>query len=742
MEDHRTNDYRLAEYLLQSVFESFGQQDQEILNMLEEYQKTELWPLVEAYKQNSILQIKRFTDEMPGGFFIYRAAGNEDLLYANEAMQRIFGCDSMKEFQEWVGNSFRGIVHPDDLEEVEQSIVEQIRHSQFDLDYVEYRIIRRDGEVRWVEDYGHFVHNSEGGIFYVFISDATEKKNRLMEERLAWKNESLRREEEWKNQIQVYSQELETISLEHLRRLEVIEGLSVDYASIFYLDLQQDWIQAYRLGPLFGSQFVHEKQLSGIRKCFDTFIDTWVHPEDQAFVRKITSQDYIRRKLSSRNTVQHHYRVLVEGREAYQQIYIVNVGRGTQVVQVVMGFRNVDSEVRHELEHRKVLETTLEQAKAANIARNTFLANMSHDLRTPMNAIAGFTELARRHRNEPEKVSEYLNRIEESGKQLLQLLSDVLEFTKIESDQIHIEEEECSLLDVVDNVCTAVLLRARLRGIVISRDMSGLRHPDVCADREKLEEILLHLVYNAIKYTLRGGSVSITAEEVKRLSSDYAVYRFVVEDTGIGIGKEFLPYIFEPFEREKNTTLSGVQGTGLGLAITRNIVDRMGGIIEVASEVDHGSRFTVTLSLRLDHAKNSGQDHGGNTLECLKNGQKILLVEDNEINREIEVELLCSMGFQADTAENGSIAVDMVKNSQPEEYALILMDIQMPVMDGHQAAQAIRNLPEPYQAGIPIVALSANAFDEDRKRSMKSGMNAHLAKPVDMDRLIELISEI
>ncbi len=741
MEDCRTSDYQLTEYL-QSIFENFGQQDQEILEMLEEYQKTELWPLVEAYKQNSARQIKRFADEMPGGFFIYRAVGNEELLYVNDAMLHIFCCDSVSEFRKWTGNSFRGIVHPDDLEEVERSIAEQIENSRLDLDYVEYRIIRKDGEVRWVEDYGHFVHNSEGGIFYVFISDATEKKNRLAEERLAWQDESRRKEKEWENRIKVYSDELEMISGEHLRRLEVIEGLSIDYASIFYLDLRRDWIQAYRLGPLFRPQFAQTDQLSGIRKCFAAFIDMWVHPEDRELVRKVTSPEYIRRKLSDRNAVQHHYRVLVEGREAYQQLYIVNVGKETQVAQVVMGFRNVDNEVRHELEHRKVLETTLEQAKAANIARNTFLANMSHDLRTPMNAIAGFTELAKKHKDEPEKVLEYLNRIEDSGKLLLQLLSDVLEFTKIESDQIHIEETACSLLEIAEKVCAAASPRARLRGIAFSGDMTGLVHPDVYVDGNKLEEILTHLVYNAIKYTLRGGSVWLTVSEIKRLSNDYAVYRFVVEDTGIGIGEEFLPYVFEPFEREKNTTLSGVQGTGLGLAITRNIVDRMGGVIEAASEVDQGSRFTVTLSLRLNREEEAGKEYTGNTLDRLRSGQKILLVEDNEINREIEVELLCSAGFQVDTAQDGSVAVDMVQRSRPNEYALILMDIQMPVMDGHQAAQAIRKLEDPYLAGIPIIALSANAFDEDRKRSMKSGMNAHLAKPVDMNRLIELIGEI
>ncbi len=687
-------------------------------------------------------QVRHMADEMPGGFFIYRADGNEDILYANDAMLRIFGCDTMEEFRDWTGNSFRGIVHPDDLEAVETSIAEQIRDSRYDLDYVEYRIIRRDGEVRWVDDYGHFLENGGVGIFYVFIGDATEKKNRLMEERLTLQQESRQREEKWKSQAEVYSRELESISREHFRRKRVIEGLSIDYASILYVDLTEDWIWAYRLSEQFRVLFGEEEQLPGVASCMERYMEKWVHPEDRELFREAVAPENIGKKLAHRNAFQLHYRILVEGREAYRQMHVVNVGQGAQATQIVLGARSVDNEVRHELEQRRVLEEALEQAKAANVAKNAFLANMSHDLRTPMNAIMGFAQLARQHREDPEKVRGCMDGIEESGKLLLQLFDDVLEITKIESEQVRIEEAAANLEDIVGKAKEDVDSLAAAKNISLSCSLSGVRHFDIFADAEKLSQVLAHLLFNAVKYTREGGSIWVTAEEIRQLSDNYAIYRFVVEDTGIGIGEDFRPHIFEPFEREKNTTMSGVQGTGLGLAITKNIIDRMGGTIEVASEVGKGSRFTVTLSFRLNHLQGREQEHRESTLDRLRKGQKILLVEDNEINREIEVELLRCAGFLVDTASDGNMAANAVRNSLPGEYALVLMDIQMPVVDGYQAARLIRGIPDPELSGIPIVALSANAFDEDRRQSIRSGMNAHMAKPVNMPRLIELLEEI
>ena len=740
MDSHERNS-ELMEYIL-SGLGNYEQTDEEVRRALEERGEEELWPMIEAYRMNCASQVRRFADEMPGGFFIYRADGNEDILYANDALLRIFGCDNMADFLAWTRNSFRGMVHPDDLDEVEKSIAEQIRESRYDLDYVEYRIIRRDGEIRWVDDYGHFIKYGEGGLFYVFIGDATEKRKRLAQERLIWQRESTQREEKWKSQAEVYSKELESISREHFRRLEVIEGLSIDYASILYVDLKEDRIRAYRLSEQFQTLFGEEKTLSGVRQCMESYISRWVHPEDQEMFRDSIAPDKVGKMLANRNAFQIHYRILVEGHEAYRQMYVVNVGSEAQVAQIVLGTRSVDNEVRHELEQRRVLEEALEQAKAANVAKNAFLANMSHDLRTPMNAIMGFAQLARQHRDDPEKVRGCMDGIEESGKLLLQLFSDVLEITKIESEQVRIEESEGDLEELVGKVCEDWRDIALTKKLSLSCSLSGIRHKNIYADMGKLGEVLTHLVRNALKYTEEGGNVWVTAEETKRLSDDYAIYRFIVEDTGIGIGADFIPHIFEPFEREKNTTMSGVQGTGLGLAITKNIVDRMGGTIEAASEPGKGSRFTVTLSFRLNHMHDKGRERRESTLDRLRRGQKILLVEDNEINREIEVELLRCAGFLVDTASDGNMAANAVRNSLPGEYALVLMDIQMPVVDGHQAARLIRSIPDPELSGIPIVALSANAFDEDRRQSIRSGMNAHMAKPVNMPRLIELLEEI
>lgn len=248
----------------------------------------------------------------------------------------------------------------------------------------------------------------------------------------------------------------------------------------------------------------------------------------------------------------------------------------------------------------------------------------------------------------------------------------------------------------------------------------------------------MHLSNNAIKYTRDGGMVDISLIELERLPNDHIVCQFTVEDTGIGIGEEFLGHIFEPFEREKNTTLSGVHGTGLGLTIVKNITEMMGGRIEVKSTAGKGSRFTVTLRLRIQEQPLSISDDNENTLSQLMN-HKILLVEDNEINLEIETEILQGLGFVIETAVNGSIAVEKIKEAGPGEFALVLMDIQMPVMDGLQATQLIRKIDNPELATIPIIALSANAFESDRKMSIESGMNAHLTKPIDVPLLLETL---
>ncbi len=681
----------------------------------------------------------KFMDEMPGGFLIYHADDNEQIIYANKALLRIFQCSTLQEFRKITNNSFQGIVYPEDLDEVEQSIKEQISASQYDLDYVEYRIIRKDGSLRWIEDYGHYIYSEfAGGIFYVFIGDATEKKKKHLEEKATILNERLQNEQKLQSLIEEYDKEIKLINQEHLRRLEVIEGLSINYESILYADLDTDKILPYRLSSRNSPQFGNKMQARGYLWYTSEYIEEWVHPDDRQMVSVITSPGCIREKLLNHKTFYVNYRIIDNGEIQYLQLRVVNVGNKNHISQIVMGYRSVDEELRREMEQKQMLEEALNNADLAITAKNTFLSNMSHDMRTPLNAIFGYTVLARKYTSNSEAVEDYLEKIESSGRQLLDLIDKVLEISWTETNDVQLEELECNLCDIMQDLYNMLLPQAQKKNINLSVNSSRLMHYDVFSDPGKLKQLFMHLSNNAIKYTEYGGRVDVSLVELERLPNDQIVCQFTVEDTGIGIGEEFLEHIFEPFEREKNTTLSGVHGTGLGLTIVKNITEMMGGRIEVKSNAGKGSRFTVTLRLRIQEQPLSISNGNEDTLSQLMN-HKILLVEDNEINLEIETEILQGLGFVTETAENGSTAVEKIKEAAPGEFALVLMDIQMPVMDGLQATQLIRKIENPDLARIPIIALSANAFESDRKMSIESGMNAHLTKPIDVPLLLETL---
>ncbi len=676
----------------------------------------------QAHDTLIVRQIIRFMDEMPGGFFIYHADGDEKLIFANQAMLRIFQCETLDEFRALTGNSFRGIVHPDDLEEVEQSIQEQIAASQYDLDYIEYRITRKDGSVRWLEDYGHFIRNrSVGDIFYVFASDATEKKNHLL------------------NLIEAYNKERNSINQEHLRRLEVIEGLSINYDSILYADLDSDTILPYRLSSRTKRQFDERFQKRQFLWYVSDYIDTWVHPEDRGMLSRATAPEYIRKRLADGKTYYINYRVINGEKIQYLQLRIVNVSKKDHISQIVLGYRRVDEELRREMEQKQILESALENAKLAILAKNTFLSNMSHDMRTPLNAIFGFTGLAKKHLDDTAAMCSYLEKIETSSRQLLDLIDKVLEISWTETDNTHITETECSLRSILQDVHRSLSLPASEKNIAFTLDDAGLEHPDIYGDPDKLRHLFLYLADNAVTYTQTDGQVDLTVREVEKLSNDYIVYQFIFRDTGIGISESSLQRIFDPFEREKNTTFSGIHGTGLGLTIARNIAEMMQGSIDVESALGVGSTFTATLRLRIQNQTDPIFADSNEVLQRLFD-QKILLVEDNEINLEIETEMLEELGFLIDTAENGSIAVEKIRNAKPGEYALILMDIQMPVMDGRAATRAIRSLEDPELSHIPIIALTADAFESDRLKSIECGMDAHLTKPIDVPVLLETIA--
>ena len=685
----------------------------------------------------------RCLDESPGGFLIYRAWDDEQILYANRGLLQLFGCGSIGELRTLTGNSFRGIVYPDDLDAVEQSIYRQIGDNAEKLDYVEYRIRRKDGTVRRVEDYGHFVRSRNAGdFFYVFLGDATEKYERRERERVSLQSAAREKDREMQKLIRHYDAERAQIDQEYLRRLEVIEGLSINYESILYADLDIDQVMPYRLSvrtqPMFKTRFF----LRVYSEYASEYAQRWVHPDDRERVAQMTSIDHIRETLAQNSSYYLNYRVRMGEEIQYLQLRIVAVGEGEKrCSQIVLGFRSVDEEIRREMEQKQILAQALTNANLAVTAKNTFLSNMSHDMRTPLNAILGFAQLAKRSMDDPEEVLGYLDRIEASGKQLFELISKVLELANMESEQSCALEVECVLRGIAQEVYDYLQPQAQEKNLDFTMQIGRLRHETIFSDPEKLRQLLTYLVNNAITYTPSGGRVTITIEEGGGTSGQYVPYCIRVQDTGIGIGEEFLEQIFEPFAREKNTTLSGVHGMGLGLAIVKNIVDMMGGDIDVQSRPGEGSTFTVKLNFRVREEEVSPALEAQAGTPPVR-GKNILVVEDNEINLEIEKELLQMKGFSVDTAEDGSIALEKMRRAAPGQYDAILMDLQMPVMDGWQATVEIRKLENPLIANIPIIAVSANSLKEDVRRSMESGMNAHLPKPIDIEQIVRQIDAL
>ena len=678
----------------------------------------------------------RFMEEMPGGVLIYYADGGEELVYANRAVLRIFQCDTMADLRAMTGNTFRSLVYAEDVERVEKSIQEQVAGSRYDQDYVEYRVRRRDGELRWIEDYGHFVRGYPGrDIFYVFLNDATDKWNQRLMERALLISEKQEREQQLRSLTEAYDRERSQINQEYLRRLEVIEGLSANYETILYGELDFDRVRPYRLSSRTRGLF-QEEELRSLRGFVQEYVASWVYPEDRESVAAALKPEAIRRRMAESNCFYLNFRALEDGELEYLQMLVVDVDPERRGIRVVMASRRMDEEVHRELEQKRMLAEALEKVNQAMAAKDTFLSNMSHDMRTPMNAIFGFAALARKNLQDPETARSYIDRMESSARQLMGMIERVLEISAAVSGDSHTQEEACDLCEIVREVYDFMAPQAEEKRIDFTLDCSGVHHSGIYGDQEKLGQLVMYLTNNAVTYTGPGGRVRVRLTEEELMAGQYAAYSLEVSDTGIGISQEFLTRIFDPFTRERNTTQSGVHGIGLGMSIAKNIVDKMGGTIDVHSEEGKGSVFTAVLSFRIQ-PEASREDTGRKTPAARQ--RKILLVEDNEINQEIATELLQEKGFAIDTAEDGSIAVEKLRAARPGDYDVVLMDIQMPVMNGWEAARAIRQLPDPAVAKIPIIALSANVFESDLRRSAESGMNAHLAKPMDAAEVCKVI---
>ena len=388
------------------------------------------------------------------------------------------------------------------------------------------------------------------------------------------------------------------------------------------------------------------------------------------------------------------------------------------------------------------LEIALKKAEDASLAKTSFLNNMSHDIRTPMNVILGYAQLMENELNGKDipEALEHLEKLQQSGNLLLSIINNVLDMARIESGRMEIDENYCRIEDVWKSLFAVFDEKARKKNISLHYTMN-VEHEHVLTDVTKVKEILVNILSNAIKYTPAGGSVMVYVDELPCDESGYMIVRIRISDTGIGMSQDYLTKIFEAFTREKNTTKSKIAGTGLGMSIVKNYVDLLGGTIDVESELGKGSTFTVTLKHRIADERYYVKKHieeSGTGNEILE-GRNILLAEDNDLNAEIAEAILERAGLRIERVENGIQCVNRILKMPAGTYDMIFMDIQMPQMDGYKATQTIRNLPDKDKACIPIIAMTANAFAEDKRKTMEAGMNAHLSKPLNVPELMDTI---
>lgn len=661
--------------------------------------------------------------------------------------------------------------------------------------------------------------------------------------------------------------------------MKKIEGLASQYSALYYINFDtKEYIRYDSSGAVpkeIGDHY--DKNADSFFDIYKKSILEYAHPDYRDEMLRYADEGYVREVL--RDKKRHSCKFLHMGKDGgyiwLELVLIKFAGADEEMSSIAFAFLNVDEEEREKVAQKKALVDALAAAEHANRAKTAFLNNMSHDIRTPMNAIIGYTALAASHLDNVETIKDYLNKIAVSSSHLLSLINDVLDMSRIESGRVKIEEKEVHLPDVLHDLRTIIQSNIAAKQQDLFIDTQDILHEDIITDKLRLNQVLLNIAGNAIKFTPVGGTISIRVLEKPCALSGYATFEFRIKDNGIGMSEEFQKHIFESFTREQTATVSGIQGTGLGMAITKNILDMMGGTIRVRSEEGKGSEFVVVLDCKLSdtvvkfepipelqgaralvadddtdtcmsvskmlrqigmradwtvsgkeavvRAKEAYDERdefkayiidwlmpdmngvetvrrirkviGDSTpiiiltaydwsdieqeareagvtafvmkplfmselrevltrpvrMECKREivtepidftGKKVLLVEDNELNQEIAAEILKEAGFLVDVADDGILAVEKMASAASDCYDLILMDVQMPRMNGFTATREIRTLSDNKKANIPIIAMTANAFDEDKKLAFEAGMNGFVAKPINIQTLMNTLAGI
>ncbi len=709
-------------------------------------------------------------------------------------------------------------------------------------------------------------------VFALIISQARKNVHLLHQKKLA-ETESRVKNEEMEEKLRLQTK---LLSEERRRRRqsEMIQALTADYRLVYHLNLDTNEAVCYRVSPEIR-ELLNRKQSDVVRfqEAMQAYVKNYVIPTDREELLNFVKPENLRARLANEEIISHRYIMIRYGEEHFMMLRVARIDEGLHAVGV--GFANVDEQTRESLARNQELAEALAQAQHANVSKTTFLSNMSHDIRTPMNAIIGFTTMALRHFENRTQVKDSLEKVLSSSNHLLGLINDILDMSRIESGRVEVAEQECNLSDLIHNLIHLIQPQVTAKQQKFHIDAFKVKNEDVYADQLKINQVLINILSNAVKYTPSTGSIFFRISQYESDIPGCAKYEFRIKDNGLGMSKEFLKHVFDAFEREETSTKSGIQGTGLGMSITKKMVELMGGDISVESEKDKGSEFTVTLDLRLQQnvkqipiqelnnlralvvdddfntcesvttmLKQMGMrsewttspreavfragraldddpfdayivdwlmpdQNGietvrqirrvvGNTapviiltaydysdieqeakaagvttfctkplfMSDLKNalsraisghdiddskhddlsstdfsGKRVLLVEDIEVNREIAKAILTEIGLDVDDADDGTVAVQKVKSSPPNHYDIILMDVQMPTMNGYEATKAIRTLNRHDAKTVPIVAMTANAFEEDKDNAIKAGMNDHLAKPLDIPKLLATLNK-
>lgn len=662
------------------------------------------------YESGDINQVESSTSEMIDTVFqimgaarwqaVYDEKGEARSIYFSDEFRRMLGYKSEAEFPN-TSKALLDAVYQDDVVKLQKFIYKVESTNEIDKIFeIEYRVHRKDGTVIWLRVLCKKLFNKDGSPNEA-IGVAIDVTNDKLAE----------------------------------RQRHLVDILSREFTSVWYISARSHKMTLVRQndeGKTTSSAINEGLQYNSYEKMFSDYIDKYVDEVDKERLRKEVAFGNLLTRVKEGELYPINYlRDNLDGSKSYFQICFARVVHNTGKLYFACGFRDIDNMIRSEME----------QAEEANKAKSNFLFNMSHDIRTPMNAIIGFTELAMKKRDDKELLDTYLSNIHESSKSLLNILNSVLEMAKIESNQIEISWKATDVSFFFENIIT-MFKDSIEKNKLDFKYISEIKHNRVYMDRTHAEEIGMNLLSNAIKYTPEGGRIRVHVTEEPGPSPNECYLNTFIEDTGIGMSEEFLEHVFDVFSRERTADTVNVSGTGLGLAISKRLINLMGGTIHIDSKQGKGTKISITVLHRIVNEDEEIAEKEDDIDMSKLRGKRILLAEDNDLNAEIAIELLHDEGFEVERACDGTECISMLKEKISNYYDVVFMDIQMPKLGGYESSKIIREFEDTKKANIPIIAITANAFDEDRHRAMVSGMNAHIAKPFEIGEVYKTLYNV